>query len=74
MYQVFRNKRVALKGQVFESFEKARQALRKYIRQQVAKKKLPIDLFDGNGWSSWDDISRNPCNYTNAGFHIYKVR
>ena len=69
MYQVFRNKRVQLKGQTFDNFEKARQALRKYIRKNLKR------LSDGNksAFGCWDSISRNPARYADTGFSIRKV-
>jgi hypothetical protein len=69
MYQVRRNNRVMFKGQVFESYERARQAIRKYIRRKVEK----IDYLFTNGGGWWDGISRNPSRYTNLGFEVKKV-
>lgn len=72
MYQVVRNNRPILKGQTFDNYEKARQALRKYIRQLVNKGKAERWNF-GGPLANWDSISRNPVNFTYAGFNIRKV-
>jgi hypothetical protein len=72
MYQVFKNKKVMFKGTAFDSYERARQFLRKHIRQLVAKGKASTSDFEGRGW--WDNISRNPVNFTNAGYSIAKVQ
>jgi hypothetical protein len=71
MYQVFRNKRTILKSEFFHSYEKARQALRRYIRVAVKKGKFQAYMFSGN--QEWDSHSRNPVNFTNMGFTIRKV-
>lgn len=70
MFQVFRNKRVvrALNENYYASFEQARQALRRYIREMVRKGK-----FVGNEFGLWDGISRGPARYTDMGFSIRKV-
>lgn len=75
MYQVFKNKRVMFKGQQFANFEKARQAVRKYIRAKVAQQDYNSQLLasSNNEAMMWDDVSRNPTNYTNLGFRIFKV-
>lgn len=69
MYQVTRNNRVLKSiGTGFDSYERARQALRKYIRKQVnAGKALRSDF------GFWDSVSRNPVGYTGMGFDIRKV-
>lgn len=82
MYQVLKNNRVTLKNQMFESYEKARQALRKHLRKLVRAGRMDKTTFDGS-WkdagqgmearAAWDHISRNPVNYTNAGYRIAKV-
>lgn len=71
MYQVRRNNRVILKGATFKTYEKARQALRKFIRAAVSKGKYDQNMFNGN--QPWDVVSRNPVNYTAAGFQIRKA-
>lgn len=73
MYQVFRNKRLVKSINSneggFMEFEAARQALRRYIRQLCNKGKLFRFEF-----GLWDNISRQPGNYTRMGFTIRKVR
>lgn len=71
MYQVFRNRRVQFSGQYFMNFELARQALRRHIRQLVKQDKNYKFVFSGN--TEWDHVSRNPVNYTVAGYRILKV-
>jgi hypothetical protein len=77
MYCVFKNKRATLKGHMFETYEQARQALRKHIRKLVRAGRMRKTMFDGGlvpgGVARWDDVSRNPVNYTNAGYSIQKV-
>lgn len=79
MFQVYRNNRLvkSINNQTFwggfDTYEQARQALRKHIRAAVNKGKL-VDNF-GFAQSSYlgDKISRNPTRYTHAGFAIKKV-
>lgn len=85
MYQVFKNKRAlkSVNNQAdffyngegsFASYEKARQALRKYIRTMVKKgKAIKLDFKTKGAPWGWDAISRNPTNFTGAGFTIRKV-
>lgn len=69
MFEIFKagTKRQILKNHTFFSYERARQALRKYIRAQVAKGKLVKEQF-----GMWDSISRNPGRFSSM-FTIRKV-
>lgn len=78
MFKVYRNKHVLFRGTTFESYEKARQALRKYIRTNKQRLSTPMvglgtGGFGMGGELSWDNISRNPTRYTDAGFRIRKA-
>lgn len=79
MFQVYRNKRLvkSINNQSFwggfDTYEQARQALRKHIRAAVKKGKLEDNFgFLGSHYRG-DAISRNPTAYTHAGFAIKKV-
>jgi predicted component of type VI protein secretion system len=74
MYQLFRNNRRVLKNNIFNTYEEARQALRRHIRKLVNTGKASRDDFvSESGWAFWDSISRNPTNFTKAGFAIRKA-
>lgn len=74
MYQVYRNNRVLKSLGVFEEYEKARQGLRKYIRKLVASGKAAKEEFQTTGcFYGWDEINRNPVNFTEAGFNIKRI-
>lgn len=74
MFVIKRNGRPVsyFKGYKFPTYEIARQALRSYIRMNVQKNKFDAAMFDGK--KSWDHVSRNPVNYTDAGFRITSVK
>lgn len=71
MYQVYRNNRVLKSLGMFEEYEKARQGLRKYIRKLVNSGKDARYSFTGT--RGWDFVSRNPVNFTDAGFSIKHI-
>jgi hypothetical protein len=85
MFLVFRNSKavksinnradtLSVLGTVgFESYEKARQGLRKYIRSLKKRGKLEGVSVGYMGSAHWDGISRNPTRYTDAGFTIRQV-
>lgn len=77
MFQVYRNGRKQFKV-LFPTYEAARQQVRKFMRANVSKLAGPRPpganprhtiLF-----GMWDNVSRNPTNYTNSGFTIKKVQ
>lgn len=81
MYRVYRNKSVLFRGETFETFEKARQALRKYIRanrskltQQFQQSNPEKAALGVSPFGAWDYISRNPATYTRLGYRIVKVQ
>lgn len=68
-YKVYRNNRVLKSvGTGFKDYEKARQALRKYIRRLVAKGKESKLAF-----GMWDCVSRNPTFVSHMGFEIKRT-
>ncbi len=79
MFQVFKNGRKQFKGQTFETYEQARQAVRKAIRKKFGANKsayrntLAAVVTRGFTVAAWDAISRNPTNYTALGYTIRKV-
>ena len=76
MYEIVRNTRGKKPSQIsglFTTYERARQALRKYIRKGVKSGKLTGAFGYGGMSTLWDNISRNPTRYTDAGFTIRQV-
>jgi hypothetical protein len=73
MYVIKRNGKTikSLSKLKLTNYEKARQALRSYIRKAVQSNKLDRSLFVGN--KDWDGISRQPVNFTDAGFRIVRT-
>ena len=77
MYVIKRNgKKVRyFQNITFGDYEVARQALRSYIRAQVNKGKFYRSDFDGNSMAAgWDHVSRQPVNFTDAGFTIARIK
>ena len=86
MYVIIRNNRKQFKGMAFETYEKARQFLRKHIRKLVSSGRADraaysnefVGQYLSDGvyapmMAQWDNVSRNPVNYTNQGWHIKQL-
>lgn len=73
MFVVKRRGRKQFAGKKFSSFEKARQAVRKYIRARIEKTSYNFLEHPRSGTAMWDNISRNPTTYGVLGFTIRKV-
>jgi hypothetical protein len=67
-YKIYRNNRQLKSFGAFESYERARQALRKYFRQGVR-----VGKFNRNQFGWWDETSHNPTMYTHLGYEIKRV-
>ena len=70
MYQIKRNGRTLKSLGVHLSYEKARQAARKYIRS-----KFTADEYEQlcGDFGIWDKISRNPTTLSAVGIRIVKT-
>lgn len=66
-YRVKRNGKFLKTLGSFESYERARQAVRKYMRKTI--KGTARFNYDG----LWDTISRNPTSLSAAGFRIVSI-
>lgn len=67
MYQIKRNGRTLKSLGTFLSYERARQAARKYIRSKMSR----VNYEDNGGM--WDHISRNPTSLSAAYIRIVKA-
>lgn len=67
-FNVYKGKSRMFRNSVFTSYEKARQAVRKYIRA-----KFDRHNYVDQGIGMWDRVSRNPTDYTSIGFRITKA-
>ena len=73
MYKVYKNNRYLKSLGMFETYEKARQAVRKHIRKTIAPWVYETIKADCYLNGTWDSISRNPTNITVVGFKIKAV-